>query len=42
MLNPEYLNVLIYDPRGQAMLVTGIILEIIGLFVVKKIISIEM
>lgn len=42
VLNPEYLNVLIYDPRGLAMLATGIILEIFGLFVIKKIISIEM
>lgn len=42
VLNPEYLNTLIYDPRGLAMLVTGIILEVIGLFIVKKIISIEM
>ena len=40
-LNPEYLNPLFFDPRGQRLLLTAITLQISGLLLVRKILRIR-
>ncbi|MFA5866278.1 MAG: type II secretion system F family protein [Phycisphaerae bacterium] len=41
VMNPEYAGVLLYDPTGQAMLVAAIVLQIIGMLMIKKIVNIK-
>jgi tight adherence protein B len=39
--NPDYLAVLFRDPIGQVMLVGGVVLQIVGALVIKKIVDIK-
>ncbi|NLF73372.1 MAG: secretion protein [Candidatus Anammoximicrobium sp.] len=39
--NPAYLMILFYDPLGQWMMLTAIVLQIIGAIVIKKIVDIK-
>ncbi|HEU0075759.1 MAG TPA: type II secretion system F family protein [Dehalococcoidia bacterium] len=41
VLNPEYINLLFTRTVGQVMLAGGVMMELIGLFVIKKILDIE-
>ncbi len=41
LISPDYLKVLITDPIGRAMLLTAVSMEIVGILLIKKIISIE-
>jgi tight adherence protein B len=40
-LNPEYLKVLFTDPMGTKMLITAVVMQIIGAFVIRKIVNIK-
>ena len=40
-LNPEYVMPLFTDPFGRQMLIGGIIMQLLGAIVIKKIISIK-
>ena len=41
MLNPEYIKILFIHPMGKAMLAAGIVSQIIGMFIIRKIINID-
>jgi tight adherence protein B len=41
VLNPEYINLLFTRTLGQVMLAGGVMMELIGMFVIKKILDIE-
>ena len=41
VLNPEYLSLLFTRTAGQVMLAGGVMMELIGLFIIKKILDIE-
>ena len=41
VLNPEYVKILFNDPLGRMMLVVGVISQIIGIMVIRKIINID-
>jgi tight adherence protein B len=41
VLNPEYINLLFTRTAGQVMLAGGVMLELVGMFVIKKILDIE-
>lgn len=41
LLNPAYLSMLFKDPWGQYMLMTAVVLQIIGFFLVKKIATVD-
>lgn len=41
IINPEYIKILFIHPMGQAMLVGGIISQVIGVIFIRKIIAIE-
>lgn len=41
MMNPEYMSVLWSDPRGHYLIVTAIIMQITGMFIVRKILDIK-
>jgi tight adherence protein B len=41
VLNPEYINLLFTRTAGQVMLAGGIMMELIGMFIIKKILEIE-
>lgn len=40
-INPEYSSVMFTEPLGQVMLLAGVVMEIIGFIVIRKIISIK-
>ena len=40
-LNPDYAMVLFTDPMGQKMLAVAVIMQLLGAFVIKKIIDIK-
>lgn len=40
-VNPDYTDTLIHDPLGQMLLVGGIVLMLLGIFVIRKIIDIK-
>ena len=40
-INPDYMSVLIKDPRGHAVIVVALILQLIGMLLIKKILSIK-
>lgn len=41
VLNPEYVKILFEDPMGRMMLVVGVVSQIIGILVIRKIINID-
>jgi tight adherence protein B len=41
VINPEYINLLFTRTAGQVMLAGGVMMELIGMFVIKKILDIE-
>jgi tight adherence protein B len=41
MINPEYMKPLIYDPRGHLVIVVAIILQLLGIFTIKRILAIK-
>jgi len=41
MINPEYMKPLIYDPRGHLVIIVAIILQLIGIFTIKRILAIK-
>ncbi len=41
VLNPEYINLLFTRTVGQVMLAGGVMMELIGMFIIKKILEIE-
>ena len=41
VMNPEYINLLFTRTAGQIMLAGGVMMELIGMFVIKKILEIE-
>ena len=40
-LNPEYVDILLYEPNGQAMLGAAVMLQIMGMLMIKKIVNIK-
>jgi tight adherence protein B len=40
-INPDYMAVLIHDPRGHAVIAVAIVLQIIGMLLIKKILAIK-
>jgi tight adherence protein B len=40
-INPETRELMFYDPLGQRMIVGALALEVIGAFVIRKIINVE-
>jgi tight adherence protein B len=42
IINPEYISRLFTEPLGLGMLLMGVVMQIIGMIMIKKIISIEM
>jgi tight adherence protein B len=40
-INPDYMSVLIKDPRGHAVIVVALVLQLIGMLLIKKILSIK-
>jgi Flp pilus assembly protein TadB len=36
MMNPEYAGILLTEPLGKGMLVTAVIMQIMGLFMIQK------
>lgn len=40
-INPQYMAVLIHDPRGHAVIAVAIVLQIIGMLLIKKILAIK-
>jgi tight adherence protein B len=41
MINPEYMKPLLYDARGHLVIVVAVILQIIGIFTIKRILDIK-
>jgi len=41
MINPEYMKPLLYDPRGHLVIVAAIILQVLGIFTIKRILAIK-
>jgi len=41
VMNPEYMSVLWYDPRGHYLIVSAILMQITGMFIVRKILDIK-
>ncbi len=42
IINPDYINVLFYEPEGKKLLALAVILQILGFLSIKKIISIKL
>ena len=40
-LNPDYVKVLFTDPMGKQMLAVGVIMQIVGALVIRKIVNIK-
>lgn len=40
-INPDYMAVLLYDPRGHAVIAVALFLQIVGVLLIKKILSIK-
>lgn len=40
-INPDYMAVLIYDPRGHAVIAVALFLQVVGVLLIKKILSIK-
>ena len=41
LLNQEYMMILFQDPTGRLMMTVAVLLQIVGFFVIRKIIHIE-
>ena len=41
MINPDYMKPLIHDPRGHLVIIVAIILQLLGIFTIKRILSIK-
>ncbi len=41
VLNPDYMKVLVDDPRGHIVLAVAIVLQIAGMLLIKKILNIK-
>jgi len=40
-MNPDYISILFVNPLGRFLLVTAAVLQVIGFFVIRRIIDIE-
>jgi tight adherence protein B len=40
-INPDYMAVLLHDPRGHAVIAVAIVLQLTGMLMIKKILSIR-
>ena len=40
-INPQYMSKLLYDPRGHIVIVVAIVLQILGMLLIKKILAIK-
>ena len=40
-INPEYMSKLLYDPRGHIVIVVAIVLQILGMLLIRKILAIK-
>ena len=40
-LNPEYVDILLYEEQGQMMLGAAIVMQIMGMLMIKKIVNIK-
>ena len=40
-MNPEYVNILLYEPDGQAMLGAAIVMQVMGMLMIRKIVNIK-
>jgi len=40
-INPDYMAVLLHDPRGHAVIVVAVVLQLTGMLLIKKILSIR-
>ena len=40
-LNPEYVDILLYEPDGQALLGAAVVMQIMGMLMIKKIVNIK-
>jgi len=40
-LNPEYVDILLHEPNGQALLGAAVVLQIMGMLMIKKIVNIK-
>jgi tight adherence protein B len=41
MLNPEYMSILFSEPIGRLLIAAAVVLQIIGFFVISRIVDIE-
>lgn len=41
MINPKYMSPLLYDPRGHVVIVVAVILQLMGILVIKRILNIK-
>jgi tight adherence protein B len=41
MINPEYMKPLLYDPRGHLVIIAAVILQLLGIFTIKRILAIK-
>lgn len=40
-INPDYMSILLHDPRGHAVIAVAVVLQITGMLLIKKILSIK-
>ena len=40
-LNPQYVDLLIHDPQGRNMLYGAIVMQVLGMLMIKKIVNIK-
>jgi Flp pilus assembly protein TadB len=40
-MNPEYMSVLWYDPRGLYLIITALFMQVTGMLIVRKILRIK-
>ena len=40
-LNPEYVDILLHEKQGQAMLGAAIVMQIVGMLMIRKIVNIK-
>jgi tight adherence protein B len=41
IVSPDYINVLFTDPLGRVLLGTAIVLEVVGIYIIRRILDIE-
>jgi tight adherence protein B len=41
LINPDYMKPLIYDPRGHLAILVAVILQLLGILVIKRILDIK-